>query len=159
MKASRGCETTMSEKVLGIIRVFRPAFARQIYEDLFLTPDRVIVARTSGGIGGMLFGAVGGAIEGVISAYREKKKEKGYLELPLEDVLKADKNNFAIPKSEITKVELKKFGRGAKINIITSKKKHKWYAAGLIPEKKGVKLEDYENILRPVFGDKLSVKK
>jgi len=150
----------MSEKVFGIIKVNRG----NTRETLFLTPDRVIVARTSGGFGGM-FGGIGA----VISEYKGKKKEKEYLELSPESVLTADKKNFAIPKSEITKVELKKRRFGKELNIATSKKKyewsdkiyeeHKWNVAGLIPEKKDAKLEDYEDILRPIFGEKLSVKK
>jgi len=149
----------MSEKVLGIIRVNRPAFARTITETLFFTPDRVIVARTSGGFGGMLFGVIGAGIEAAITARKGKKKEKEYLELSLESVLKADKNNFAIPNSEVTKIELKSRRR---FHITTSKKKHEWYAGPILPEEKGKKVrypEDYEDILRPVFGDKLSVKK
>ncbi len=71
--------------------------------------------------------------------------------------------NFAIPNSEVAKVELKSRMR---LNIKTSKKEHKWYGGGLsrglvLPEREG-KLqypEDYENILRPIFGDRLIVKK
>jgi hypothetical protein len=59
----------MSEKVLGIIEVMRPAFPRVINETLFFTPDRVIVAKTSSSGIGMLFGAVGAGIEAGISAY------------------------------------------------------------------------------------------
>jgi hypothetical protein len=58
----------LSEKVLGIIRVIKPAFGRTFNENLFFTPDKVIVARTSGTGGvGILFGAVGGAIQGYMS--------------------------------------------------------------------------------------------
>ena len=143
----------MSEEVLGVIGVMRPAFARTIYETLFFTPDRVIVARTSGGLG-TLFGGIGAGIE----AYRGAKKAEEMRKLSLESVLTADKHNYAISNSEITKVELRKKWTGIKINIETKDKTGKWTCTG-IPEKKKVKLEDYENILRPVFGDKLSVKK
>lgn len=72
--------------------------------------------------------------------------------------MKADKNNSAISNSEIRKVELRKHGLGAEINMITNKKKHKWYVRG-IPRKKNAKIEDYEKILKLVFPDKLSVSK
>ena len=61
----------MSEEIQGIIGVFRPAFARQINETLFFTLDRTVVARTSSGKGGMLFGAIGGGIE----AHRKMRKK------------------------------------------------------------------------------------
>ena len=156
----------MSGKVLGIIPVRRPSFARTIGETLYFTSDRVIVARTySSGLKGMIPG-VGVAIT-LKDARKAEKKAEGILELP-EGILKAHKDNYAIPNSEITKVELKKYGKyGAKIHITTSKKKHKWYHLqyGETKEGKTIKLEfreyssDLENILRQAFGDKLSVKK
>jgi len=149
----------MSEKIFGIIEANRPAFMRTIRETLFFTSDKVIVARTSGS-SGVMFGAIGAIYDSITTT---KKAEK-MLELPLEDVLKAHKDNYAIPNSEITRVELKSRMR---LNIITSKDKHKWYGGGLsrdliLPEKKEKKVrypEDYGNMLRPIFGDKLSVKK
>ena len=92
-----------------------------------------------------------------VTAKKAKKKAEEYRESSMEDVLKADKNNYAIPDSDITKVELKKYVRGTKLNIKTSKKygKTKWYAGGAWKDVG----EKYENMLRPIFGDKLSVKK
>lgn len=142
----------LSEEVLGIMRVFRSGWSGTIHEELFLTTDRVIVARS--GKGGELFGAIGAAVQW----FRGRKKGEKLEKLILEDVLKADKNNFAIPNSEIREVKLKKFGRGAKIHILTNKKKHEWYAGG-IPDKEKVKLEDYESILQRAFPEKLSVSK
>ena len=90
------------------------------------------------------------------------------IELPLEApvVKRILKVIETIPNSEITKVELKKsWLSGAKIQITTTKEKYKWHikpttaqarTQGRFPK---AKLEHYENILRPVFGDKLSVKK
>jgi hypothetical protein len=147
----------MSEEVLGIIGVFRPAFARQISETLYFTLDRTVVARTSSGKGGMLFGAVGAGIEAGLQHREAKKKGELYSKLSFEDILKADKNNYAIPNSEITEVELKKYGRGTKLNIKTSKKygKTKWYVGGAWKDVG----EKYENMLRPIFKDRLIVKK
>jgi hypothetical protein len=159
----RRCKPAMSEEVLGVIRVFRPAFMRQIYETVYFAPDRTVVARTSGGKGGMLFGAVGGAIEGALQYEEAKKKGERYSKLSLEDILKADKNSYAIPNSEIIEVELKKFGRGTKLNIKTSQKhgrsmygEAKWYVSEGAWKDIG---EKYENMLRPIFKDRLIVKK
>jgi len=143
----------MSEEVLGIIQVLKTGF-RSANQILFVTPDRVIVARKSGASGG-LFGVIGIAIQ----ASKGKKREKEYLELSPEDVLKADKKNFALPNSEIREVELKCGGGNlVELKIITSEKKHKWLVLPF-EVKKEQRTEDCENILRPVFGDRLSVKK
>jgi len=122
------------------------------FEFLLITPDKVIVARP---------------LEKHVSIVTP-------IELPLEAtavkrILKVIKT---IPNSEITKVELKKsWLSGAKIHITTTKKKYKWHikpttahtrAEGLLTKSKllmKAKLEYYENMLRPIFGDKLSVKK
>ena len=105
----------------------------------------------------VLGGAVGGVVGAVLDARKAKKKDEEQRELSLEDILKADKNNFAIPNSDITEVELKRYVRGTKIEIETSKKygKTKWYADGAWKDVG----EKHENMLRPIFGDRLSVKK
>lgn len=153
----------MGEEILGVIKVFRPAFMRQILETVYFTQDRTVVARTGSGKGGILFGAVGGAIEGFLQYEETKKKGEQYGKLSLEDVLKADKNNYAIPNGEISEVELKKFGRGTKLNVKTSVKHGKamygetsWYVAEGGWKEVGEKME---NMLRPIFKDKLVVKK
>jgi len=157
----------VSEEVLGVVRAYRPALARIIHETLYFTPDRTIVARLSGGkggvIGGLLGGAVGGAIGGVLQQREAKKKEEQYSKVSLESILKADKNNYAIPNSEITEVELKKSGKGTKLNIKTSQKhgksmygETKWHVFEGAWKDVG---QRYENMLRPIFKDRLIVKK
>ena len=144
----------MVEEILGIVKVLRTGFSfPAINEELFITTDRVIVARI--GKGGELFGAIGSAVQWFRTREKGEKLEK----LPLDDILRVDKNNFAIPRAEIRKVELKKFGpRGAKINIQASKKEYKWYAGG-IPDKENAKLEDYETLLKCSFPENLHVSK
>jgi len=58
----------------------------------------------------------------------------------------------------IAKVELKKFGLGAIIKILTNKKKYSWDARGL-PDVKKPKFDDYEEVLWRVFSEKLLVKR
>ena len=159
----------MSEKVLGVVKANRLRERKLIYETLFFTPDRVIMAEASGHGFSML--PVVTYVEAVGAARKAKKKEKEYHELSAgrevsaEDVLKAFIPNTWIRNSEITEVELKKgWLRKLKLKVIPTKDiygdtKFEWNLMGLLPEKKGVKLEDCENILRPVFGDKLYVKK
>ncbi|MCW4052686.1 MAG: hypothetical protein NWE78_05725 [Candidatus Bathyarchaeota archaeon] len=153
----------MSEEASGLIRVLRSGFMRNINETLFITPDRVIVARTSAGKGGFLFGGLGAGIETAYTMSKAEKKTKELLEISPDSILTADKNNYAIPSSEITRIDLWKKLGGIRIRIETSDKRTpKWVGMGTHPKtspKKGFKIGDYENILRPVFGEKLFVKK
>jgi hypothetical protein len=111
--------------------------------------------------GGLLAWTIDKSAESKVKMLERERQAK-----TLDELFDADERNFAIPYSEITKVELEKKWNGTKLDIITNKKKHKWNVHGIIPEKspnfplhRSWKLEDYENMLRPVFGDKLSVKK
>jgi len=147
----------MSEEVLGVQPLERPALARRITETLFVTPDRIVVARTSGGL---LGSAIGGAVGRVMQAQEAKKKTEQYSQISLESILKADKNNYAIPNADIQKIEIKSRNR---FHITTTKEQHKWY---LSPKETGwttssIKedIKNLESILRPIFGDKLSVEK
>lgn len=76
--------------------------------------------------------------------------------------------DFTLDNSNVTRVEvghpraLGLKGKGVKLKLITSGEEYEWIANGLIlPDgwKKDVKLEDYEEILRLVFSDKLFVEK
>ena len=148
----------MSEEVLGSIKVGRLTHMGygSVNETVYFSPDRTVVARTSGAKGGVLFGAIGGAIEGARQQTEAQKKKEEYSKLPLEDILKADKNNYAVPNSEIIAVELKKDWRVISLNIKTSKKygETKWHIAELWKDAG----EKYQNMLRPIFKDKLIVK-
>lgn len=140
----------MSERVLGIISGLRLSWLgfRTILEELCFTPDKVIVART-----GTIYGR-GGAL----AAYQATKKAEELTESSAEEILKTNMKNFVIPNSEIKEVELRRFVRGARINVITNERKYGWFARG-IPGEKSAEIEDYERILRAVFSDKLSVSK
>jgi hypothetical protein len=61
----------------------------------------------------------------------------------VEDLLSADQNNFAISYDNIGKVELKKFGKGAFIDIIANRKRYHWNVRG-IPDVKNPRIEDLE---------------
>jgi len=107
------------ENVHGIIPVVRLGLlAGKTHALLIFTSERVIVARTkhSGGS----FTALGGILGGVVGA------AVGVAAETLSDVLRADKNNYAIPNSEIRQVEPHKkgLGLGVDLHIETDKKKH-----------------------------------
>ena len=145
----------MSGRILGIIGVRRTGgwTVSQIFEALYLTDDRVIVVRTAKG------GEFGWGVGNVIAAwYKAGAQEEKLASFSAEELLNADENTYDIPYSRIEKVELKKFGLGAFINIITDEKEYKWAARG-IPGNKNPRIEDFEKILQPVFAGKLLVKK
>ena len=142
----------MSE-TLGFISVMRRTGTTNIFESLYLTKDKTIVLRMDKG--GFLGWGTGNAIS---AWYRANEQDKYLTKLSPNELPKLNEDDYVIPFSEITKVELKKYGRGAIINIITNEKKYGWFARGL-PDKKKPKFDDYEKILETVFLEKLSVSK
>ena len=146
----------MSSRVLGIIAVQRTAgwTVSQIFEALILTDDKVIVMRTAEG------GYFGWGLGNILSAwYRAGDQEEQLARVSSEELLSLiNENDYEIPYSRIKKVELKKFGLGAFITIVTDEKKEKWAARG-IPGQKHPRIGDFEKILQPIFADRLSVSK
>ena len=94
---------------------------------------------------------VGDSIKGW---YKAKEQEESMDDLSVEDLVNADQNNFAISYDEVEKVELKKFGKGAFIDVTANGKKYHWAVRG-IPDIKNPTIEDLEKILRPIFQEKL----
>ena len=168
----------MREKGLGILRAKRSVFSipPYVHEFLLFTPERVVVVRQSTKLFPYLTAGAHADVSDMLGELLKTMK--------MEDVLRADKHNFAISLSEITKVELTKwviprgffemevYPRGAtgsdvvklekshgwiELSIITSEKKYQWKDLE-IPKKKVMEFEDYRNMLRPIFGDKLSVR-
>jgi len=168
----------VSGKVSGILRAKRSVFSipPTVHEFLLFTPERVVVARKSTGLYPYPTAGVHANVSDLLVEFLKTMK--------VEDVLRSDKRNFAIPLSEIKKVELTKwviprgffemevYPRGAtgsdvdklekshgwvELSIITSEKKYQWKDLE-IPEKKPTEFGDCQNMLRPIFGDKLSVR-
>ena len=167
----------MSGKVLGILRAKRSVFSipPYVHEFLLFTPERVVVVRQSTKL--LPYPTAG--VHNVIGMLVEFLKT-----MRIEEILRSDKHNFAIANSEIKKVELTKwviprgffemevYPRGAtgsdvvklekshgwiEFSIITSEKKYQWKDLE-IPGKRSTDFEDCENMLRPIFRDKLSVR-
>ena len=142
-----------NSKPIGIIGVWRVVgwTRSQIYEALYFTSDKVIVARTATG-----FQMGWGGIDSIRGWYKSKEQEESMDDFSVEELLSTDINNFAISYDNIGKVELKKFGKGALINVIVDGKKYHWTLRG-IPGIKNPKIEDLEKILRPIFQEKLVI--
>jgi len=114
---------------------------------LYFTSNRVIIAKLGGQALSMAFGVFGALAE---SRMRAKKKEQ-LSKLSPESILTADKKNFAIPYTEVTKVELFKKMLGRKVRITVGAKKHEFSLS------KPKEFENYVNVLQPLLGDKLTV--
>ena len=155
----------MKEKDTGIW-VMKYSFPRWVLEVLAITQDEVIVARPKGGKGVFLGQALGGLVGAgiaLVADKRERKKEQP----TLAELLKTDKKSLSIPRSEITDVRLEKSLAGVRLNMITRKKKYKWYAKSLDLSSRPsaattaaeAEFGDFENLLQQAFPDKLTVKK
>ena len=118
----------MNEEVLGIIAPIEGKGKGSRWGGikryaLIFTSNRVIVAKLADFLtifAGAL-GTVGSLIDDLVS-----KKPSDLAGMSIEDILKADKDNYAIPHSDIIKVEIKKKGFITKpsIWISTATKKH-----------------------------------
>lgn len=134
------------------------AWKPNIHYALFFTSNRLAVAK----IGGQLK-ELGGF--GVFA-----KKAEELRDVSIESLLKADKDNFEIPYSEITKVEIRKAGWKDKlaasrpvpgIITITGKEEHKFLIAQIRiegSEYRAQKFEECVDLLRSVLSSKVSVK-
>ena len=159
----------MSEKVLGVLNAWRTGGWRggMHHRVLIFTENRLIVAETGdkkGTFARLMGGAFGGVVGGVgglmYDAKRAKEAGEKLVELSVEDILKANKKNFAIDNSEVVRVELKK----ARLRIETSVKKQDWILEGIPGMKaksrwKGLPFEAYVDVLKQcVPPEKLVIK-
>ena len=131
----------MSEEILGIIRTM--SSSGTTYYDLCFTSNRMIAAKI-----GSTFGII------IITDYLAMKKSEKLKKISIESILKADKKNFEIPYTEITKVEMKKpRALSVYIRIFTHTKKYKFKF--LNPGKK--EFDAHESLVRSVLPDKLFI--
>jgi hypothetical protein len=134
---------------------------------LCFTENRLIVSKTGGkgkalGVA-LAFGAIGSGL----AARSEKKKREELKKLTPESVLKADKNNFAIPHSNIVRMEMKKKRFSAFVRVIADqqfgkdmkrKKDNRTQQDVYVFEKNLENKKEYENYLnlaRSVLSDKV----
>jgi hypothetical protein len=138
----------MSRKPLGIMGVSRiVGWTRlQIFEALYFTNGKIVVARTATGIH---WGW--GAINAINGWRKAIEQEKRMVNLSVEEILCADINNFVLPYDKIQKVELKKFGKGAFLNVYYVDKKYHWNLHRLSGS---YNAEDFITFLQSLFGEK-----
>jgi hypothetical protein len=144
----------VKEEIVGRIEATKKAMM-DFPAELFFTSHRVAVAVLLSG-GGMFGSAFSDTFSGGFTRFSDlaKKKREEYEKLSVDDILAADKKNYAIPYEEILKVEMKKPGTfsGIKMKISTGTKKHEF-----VFKKKKVLFDELVNLVRPLVGEKLSV--
>ena len=136
------------EEILGVVE---NAVTWNYKYNLFLTTNRIVVAKIRGPKDDLswLLSPMAGIVADKLLKPEEKRRER-LRGMSAEDILKADKGNFEIPYSEITKVEMKKFGRRRDMRILTAMKEHKFFV-------NRDRFDEYVNIVRSILPDKLSV--
>jgi len=138
------------------------------YAILFLK-DRMVFAKVGGqfadfNIGGTVGGVVGGAVGAGVGSLIEKKlrkspsdkrdeKIKSFSEMPADEIIKLDKNNFEIFYKDTSKIEIKNpfkgvMGLGNWSLSIEGKRKEKFVIA---PKQK---VEECQKIVKKVLSDK-----
>jgi len=142
------------EEILGVLvaeeqrKKLRPAFRCH----LFFTNTRLIVTKREAlkEFAGFL---VGGFVGYSLAIKSDKKQAEKIKELSPDEILKSDRENYEIPYSKISKVELKKYSKmmwpySAEIWTHTQEKETKFRL-------KGIKYEEVEQLLNSVLGDKV----
>lgn len=104
----------MKEMILGVIKDTEGKPKGRLMKKwaLIFTDKRLIVSKISG-TSRIVLGAMGGVVGDVVRAKMRSKVEKKAEEaqtVSVEEILKADKENFAIPYQDIHRVEMKKGG-------------------------------------------------
>jgi hypothetical protein len=138
------------------------AWKPNIHYALFFTSNRIVAAK----IGGQLKEFALFVDLGVFAKKAEELKD-----VSIESLLKADKDNFEIPYSEITKAEIRKAGWKDKLaasrfvvpGIITimGKEEHKFLIAQIRIEGSNYRPQKFEecvDLLRSVLSSKVSIK-
>ena len=144
----------MKEEIVGRIEANQKAMM-DFPVELIFTSQRIVIA-TLVPAGGIFATAISDTFSGGFTRLSNlvKEKREEYEKLSVNDILEADKKNYAIPFEEILKVEIKNPGTfsGAKMRIFTSTQKREF----VFKKKKGL-FDELVNLVRPLVGEKLSL--
>jgi len=147
----------INEKVLGIMigeellgKRFRPDPRRSI----FFTTNRLIVAER-GTLKEFASFFAGGFLGYWLAIRSDKKKAEKLKQLSPEAILKADEENYELPYTTASDVEVKKYSRlmwpySTEIRFKTQEKEHKFRL-------KSIKFRDVVDLLHSVLHEKVSV--
>ncbi len=146
----------MNEKILGVIdnTEGKPKGRWMKKWALVFTDRRLVVSKISGTLG-VALSAMGGVLGDVARADVRSKVEERSEEaktVSVEEILKADKENFAIPYEEIQTVEMKKGGllSATSFSFHTEEKKYTFN----LKEKK--RFREYAEMVKKILPNKVS---
>jgi hypothetical protein len=143
------------EVVVGSIRVSASLRTGSEILTLFFTQNRLILARIGkrgmSELPGMsLLGRWGAGMEGLLrglgEARRKKRVERGAARMTPDEILKADKENFDIPYSDVVRVELDDSAGPVRILMLTKDDKFSFITTR--------DFADVSKLLRDTLGDK-----
>ena len=144
------------EAIVGSLRVSASLRTGAEILTLFFTQNRLILAhigkRGLSELPGMsLLGRWGAGLEGVLrgpgEARRRKRVEKGAAGMTPGEILKADKDNFDIPYTDVVRVELDDSTGPVRILMVTKDDKFSFLTAR--------DFADVSKLLRDTLGDKV----
>jgi len=147
----------MSEKILGVIGNTEGKGKGRTMKRWFLifASDKVIALKMSGTLGLALSSLSGilAELERADVKRRIKKMEREVKQSSLEELIKADKDNFTIPYSDIERVEMSKGGllSPTRIRFLTA---GKTYSFNLLERKR---FGEYVDLIRTIFPEKIHV--
>lgn len=145
---------SMDEEVLGIFAATEYGRIPVLHCNLVFTMDRVIVVKK--GMAKEIAGLMaGGAVGHWLAVRSDKKQAQKLKEDSAKQMLNADKENYEMHYSDISKNEMKKLSRfswpySTEVNVSTEKKKRKF-------KLKSVKFEEAVDLFRTVLPDKVSI--
>jgi len=154
MKVTASQPVSNTQATEGILGVIEDAMTWNYKYNLFFTSSRILVAKIRGPSDDLSYlfgGVVAGIVADKLLKPEEKRREK-LKQLSAEEILKADRSNFMIPYSEIVRVEMKHFGRGRIMKIITNTREHKFNL-----NLRRDRFDEYVDLIRSIVPDKLSV--
>jgi len=114
---------------------------------LYITPDKIIIAKLESFTSYVVTQPL--PLLGYVDVYAKEKERLG--KLSPEAILTADKKNFAIPYSEITRLEMSKGFLGSKVKITIGVNKYQFKLRNINEYYKCM------SALKPVLEDKLTV--
>ena len=149
-------ESGMSESVVGTIpTLMTRGWKGDLRAHLIFTNERLIVTvkglLSQIAMSGGAFGAVGGAVGAAVAARGESKRGEQVNQMTPEQILQSEKRNFAVPYSNITRMELGKKMGTSRLYVVTPEETYKF-------KFQGIKSEQLEEWFRSIVPPKVPLK-
>lgn len=143
----------MSESVVGTIpTLMTRSWKGDFRANLVFTNERLIVTvkglLSQIAMSGGAFGAAGAAVGGAVAARGDAKRGERVNQMTPEEILQSEKRNFAVPYSNITRLELGKKMGTSRLYVVTPGETYKF-------KFQGIKSEQLENWFRSIVPSRV----